>query len=121
MMPRARCVIRYLYRSARVAGVEPARIANGEKAAATRLETRRSRDPPAPAMPETNALCGARAKEMRYAEQGPRGEQPINNLDLRAGGERAERRVGSSTSLIHRSLWCIDSLPAAYRLPADAR
>ena len=63
MMPRARCVIRYLYRSARVAGVEPARIANGEKAAATRLETRRSRDPPAPAMPETNAL---------YAEQGPR-------------------------------------------------
>ena len=79
MMQRARCVIRYLYRSARVAGVEPARIiANGEKAAATRLETRRSRDPPpAPrdagnecamrSKGQGNALCGARAKRRTTA------------------------------------------------------
>ena len=73
MMPRARCVIRYLYRSARVAGVEPARIlANGEKqkAAATR---RRSRDPP----PRCRK-CAMRSK----------GQEALNNLDLRAGGER---------------------------------
>ena len=51
--------------------------------------------------------------EMRYARS--KGQEANTNLDLRAGGERAERRVGSSTSLIHRSLWCIDSLPAVNR------
>ena len=71
-------------------------------------------------MPETNALCGARAKEMRYAEQGPRGEQPINNLDLRAGGERGS---GAKSWLEHIA----DSpVVVVYRfttggIPADAR
>ena len=117
MMPRARCVIRYLYRSARVAGVEPARIiANGEKAAATRLETRRSRDPPPPpAMPETNALCGARAKEMRYAEQGPRGEQPRFTRGGRTSGAKSwlEHIADSPVVVVYRF--------TTGGIPADAR
>ena len=108
MMPRARCVIRYLYRSARVAGVANLRDSENIEYSEWR-ESRR--DPPLarppPAMPE-----------MRYAEQGPRGvEQPR----FTRGGRTRQRseELARATSL--------DSpVVVVYRfttggIPADAR
>ena len=56
--------------------------------------------------------------EMRYARS--KGQE-ANNLDLRAGGERAERRVGSSTSLFADSPVVVVYRFTTGGIPADAR